>query len=660
MIVKMIKLISKYSIIIVLGFFSFTNVYSQKYTLPFGDIGYEELLNKPYKPDPGADAIILSDLATASLNYANGFYVEFERDVRIRIVNSNGFDYANIEIPIYKDDLLEYYRASTFNTKNGEIAQTPVPKKSFIIDKTTKSFSTLKFSFPDVHEGSVIEYQYKISMNKGSMFDLVPWEFQSDIPTRASALTISYPEYFIYKNIISGDAMAVRSSVKHSKSYLYGESMDVINNTWYVNDMPAFMAEPYIKSQKEHLTKITFELGSVNFPHQSVEEVTPTYKTLTTKLLERDDFGQPLKSKFTSLAKKLTSGMTDDLSKLKSIHHYVSSKLLWNGDKDYTASSTLRNVLSKGKGNSADLNMILICMLRSVNIKADPVILSTRSNGSINELSAMVQQFNYMLAYVTVDGKNYLIDATDPLRPFDELPFDCLNGTGRLIIPDNSRFVVLKNDEKYMSSSRYNLNLDTLGNIQGSMETRYSGYDAVNSRNLVRIEGKEGYSDRIKSLNSGFDFSDFSIINAENPDSVLDVKLNFTTSTGTQFAGDEIIFYPALTAVSKKSPFYSPERKYPVDFGCPMLQDYKMYLRIPDGYSISQYPENASVKLGKDDGSFELKSEVKGNYLEMSSSFHINRTLFPLSEYKNLQSFYGEFLKKQAEPVVIKKISKNL
>ena len=68
--------------------------------LPFGNVSLEDLSNKPYKPDQGADAIIISETGVASLQYQRGFYVEFEKDVRIRIVNSDGFDYANIEIPI--------------------------------------------------------------------------------------------------------------------------------------------------------------------------------------------------------------------------------------------------------------------------------------------------------------------------------------------------------------------------------------------------------------------------------------------------------------------------------------------------------------------------------------------------------------------------------
>ncbi len=637
--------------------FTVSNLHSQKFILSFGDIKGDDLSNRPYKPDPGADAIILSDIGVASLNYGNDFYVELERDVRIRIVNSNGFDYANIEIPFSTDDIMLDYRASTFNARNGEKTETPIPRKSFIIDKTTNSARVLKFSFPDVHDGSVIEYSYKIMLKSNSVYNLVPWEFQSEIPTVFSSITISYPEYFTYKNIISGSAALVKSSITSSESFISGERIAARNYWWYVDDMPAFRNEPYIKSNEEHVTKITFELASTNFPNQSKEEITPTYATLTEKLLDRVDFGRAMKSNFKNIAEAETDGINSDLLKLKKLHEYVSTKILWNGMDDFTASSTLKNVFKKEKGNSADINMILICMLRAVNIQADPVILSTRSNGSINQLSAMIQQFNYLVANVIIDGQSYLVDATDPLRPFDELPFECLNGTGRLINEKDSRFVELKNKEMYSAKSELKVSVDKSGIIEGRAENTYSGYSSLNIRRLLKIDSEEGYSDIVKSLYSDFEFSDFGIEKADDHDSELKVNFDFKTSSGTQIAGDEIIFSPAFALKGRKSPFYSSERKYPVDFGCPVDEYYRLTVNIPEGYQVAEKPKDITRNLGTNDGKFEYTSAVSGNTLEIKISFNINKTMFPLAEYKNLQNFYAEFLKKQSEPIIFKKAS---
>jgi hypothetical protein len=626
-----------------------------QYKLPFGDIKTDELGNKPYKPDPGADAVILSDIGFVSLNYVNEFFVEMERDVRIRIVNSNGFDYANIEIPFSRDDRILNYRASTFNTRNGEKTETPVTKKSFITENTSKSYKALKFNFPDVHEGSVIEYSYIIRLKNNSIYTLVPWKFQAYIPTVFSSLTVSYPEACVYKNIISGSAGDVKSSNSITEAVYFGERANVVNRNWSVQNMPAFREEPYIKSKKEHLTKLSFELASMNFPGSSFREITPTYENLATKLLNRDDFGKALNTNFKSIAGKITAGLTDDLSKLKKIHDYISSRILWNGDNDFTVSAPLRAILKKEKGNSADINIMLIAMLRSLKINADPVILSTRSNGSLNQYSAMIQQFDYLLAYVTIGDDSYLVDATDPLRPFNVLPFDCLNVTGRLIKEFDSKFVDLKNKEKLSRSGSFILAIDGKGSLTGSMENRYSDYSAFNIRKRIKLESEEGYIDLIKALSPDAGLTEFIIENENDPYSDLIEKCKVSITERSQIAGDEIIFNPWMLLADTKNPFISSERKFPVDFGCPQKETYSLSLKIPEGYSVLEKPEDVAYDLGKDDGKFEFKYSQTGSDLTINSTLSFNKTIFPASEYLLVRDFYSKVLQKQAELIVLKK-----
>lgn len=626
-----------------------------QFKLPFGDIRLAELSNKPYLPDPGADAIILSDIGIASLNYMNEFYVEMERDVRIRIVNSNGFDYADIEIPYSGDDLLLKYRASTFNIRNGEKIETKIGKKSFITENANREEKVLKFNFPDVHEGSVIEYSYIIRYKNNAIYTLIPWAFQSDIPVMSSSLTLSSPEACVYKHIISGSAKDIGTKTSLTEAYFFGERVNVITTTWFAQNIPAFRDEPYIMSKKEHLTKLSFELASINFPGSSYKEITPTYATLTTKLLEKDDFGRALKTDFKSLAERITIGQNDNLTKLKKIHEYISTNILWNGENDYTASSSLRTILKKEKGNSADINMLLITMLRSLNIKADPVILSTRSNGSLNQYSAMIRQFDYLIANVSIEGEFYLVDATDPLRPFNLLPFDCLNDKGRLISEYESNFVDLKNSEKQIRSNTFNLALDADGNISGSMENRYSDYSAFNIRKTIKLESEEGYVDMIKALSANISISDFKIENAGDPYSDLIERCNVDISNGAQTAGNEIIFNPYMSLTGTKNPFVSAERKFPVDFGCPVMETYALTIKIPDGYSVTEKPADISFNSGKDEVKFDFKCAQSGNELVINSVFNINKTVFQISEYTALRSFYSKMLQKQTELIILKK-----
>jgi transglutaminase-like putative cysteine protease len=626
-----------------------------QFSFNFGNITPEELSNKPYKSDLNADAIVLSDIAVAILGYDKFPYVAVERDVRIRIVNSDGFNKANISIPFSADDRLLNYKASTFNTRNGEITETPVQKNSFIIEETTFASRALKFNFPDVHEGSVIEYSYIIRLNRYSVYNLLPWIFQQEIPVAYSSITVKYPDTFEYKHIISGQPAKVNMKSSTSGSTFFGEFVDINILTFSAADVPAFRNEPYILGENEHLTKVSFELAKVTFPNLATMEVTPSYKTLTERLFERSDFGDQLNVNLKSLAEKITRPYTDNLSKFRAIHKYITSNIFWDGQNDYTTSTSLRTILRKEKGNSADINILLIVLSQAAGISAEPVILSTRSNGSLNTASAMVQQFDYVIARISADGELFLADATDPLRPYNQLPFECLNKTGRLISKTGSDFIDLRNNEKFSVSNIIIINPSGDGTLSGKLETTRSGFSAYHIRSLVKLESEAGYLDEIKSSQPNAEIKDFKLTNLNDPDSDLKESLNFVISDGVQVAGDEIIINPFQLGTSITNPFFEAERQFPVDFGCPLINIFEMTMTIPAGYYPATKPGDTTIRLGENGGSFEFRVTDSGKTLKIKSEMHIEKTFFQPSEYKDLQKFYLGIRSKQAEYIILKK-----
>jgi len=627
--------------------------------LEFGNISVKDLSNLPYKPDPGAGAVILSDIGLVTVNYNDGFYVELERDVKIRIENSRGFDYASVEIPLSSDDIISSYKASSFNLRNGEKAETKLTRKDFISEKVSRYRRSLKFNMPDVREGTVIEYAYKIKSTGAAISTLVTWAFQKEIPIANTSLTVIYPEYFSYKNIITGNPNLVNSRSEIRKQYFGGELVDTHHNSWFASNVPAFVPETKMKSLADNQTRIHFELGSVNYTKHSSEEITPTYATLSKKLLERDDFGRALQTAFFAKkpAREITAGINDDVGKLKAIHKYVSEKMLWDGVEDFTASSKLATAFKKGKGSSADINLILIAILRHAGLMANPVILSTRSNGSINEYFAMIQQFNYVIASVQIDTVNYLVDATDPERPYNILPFECLNGKGRLISGNDSRFVDLKNQERRLISYDAKLKVNDDGSLNGDLFLRNSGYEALNDRELIKLEGEDGYKEIIKSILSGFDISDISVNHINLRDSDLTVNAVISSDRELIQSGNDFILNPFFSFVSRSNPFTNPERSLPVDFGSPDDFIYTMTLNVSEDYSIAEIPENFSYNLGGDECTYEFMCEKDNNRILLKSIFRVNKPVYTPNQYPGLRDFYSRVLTSQSRPVILRKKS---
>jgi hypothetical protein len=300
--------------------------------------------------------------------------------------------------------------------------------------------------------------------------------------------------------------------------------------------------------------------------------------------------------------------------------------------------------------------MLLICMLRNAGLKADPVILSTRANGSINQVSAMFQQFNYMVANVTVNGETFLVDATDPLRPWNELPFECLNGVGRLINKYEARFVELKNSESRNTSVHLDLILSPSGEVTGRYSERNTGYNALDIRKLVRNVGEDGYLDLLETAYSDAEFTNFRLENLSEPDSCIVEISDISIKNGIRQAGNKYIVNPYICFGMTGNPFISPERKFPVDFGCPHGKSYSITLRIPEQYELLEKPENTSFTLGNDDILYTITCSEKDRKLVIKSTLRIKKTSYTTKEYAALRDLYAKMIQSQARVAVLKKI----
>jgi len=633
-----------------------SSVYSQKLDIPFGQIKKADLTMTLYDKDKGADAVILSDIGKAELMFVGEkFQIIMERDVQIKIVNQGGFDYANIEIPYGASDRVYVTNASTFNLVNDSIVETKIDKKGFYKEKSNRYERNLRFAFPDVKEGSIIKYRYRFTTN--SIYSFVDWDLQTDIPIKYSEFTSVIPDFFSYNFLVKGKTDRLMRS-NSSKSVVFADySTDANINTWSIINVPAFRSEPYITGSKDYILKLEFELAGVTYPGENYKEITPTYESISKKLLDREDFGLAIKN--ASFLYKYTvdiiKGAKDDLEKLKRIHRFLANKMQWNGTKDYTTNVKLKKAFNDERGNSAEINLILIAMLKHAELTVDPVILSTRSNGVLHPTFAFIQKFNYVIADVRINGKEYLVDATEPLKSFNLLPFECLNTRGRIIHPSYSQWVDLTNNEKNISTSLVNVTIDDNGIIDGNVNRSYNGYWAFARRKTVKLESLEGYHDIIRSSYPNWDIKNIIVTNLDSVENSLDESFEISIKNGVQQTPIGMVFNPYIFISDFENPFSNEERKFPINFGCPSQNYYTISLTIPDQYEVVEKPTSLSLKLPNNAGGFLLTCEQKGNVLILQSKLTIDQIRFMSEEHKTLREFYAQLMRKQAELIVLKK-----
>lgn len=197
----------------------------------FGKVTAEDFAVKVPAYDSGAHAIIIGDLGRSMVtpNTKGGFGYEFERRLRIKIVDQNGIDAGKFIIPVYSSksndskEEVKSLKAITYNFEGGKIVDTKLENNQVFTEKVNNYLLYKKFSLPALKAGAIFEISYTITSD--FLFDFRPWQFQHEYPCLWSEYETEIPEYFDYV-ILSQGYLPFTST----KSRVESRSFKVSNN----------------------------------------------------------------------------------------------------------------------------------------------------------------------------------------------------------------------------------------------------------------------------------------------------------------------------------------------------------------------------------------------------------------------------------------------
>jgi hypothetical protein len=658
-------------------------LYAQEYDIKPGKISMEELLMQKCKLDSNARAMIIYDYGKSYFQYTDnlGFQLCFDRILRIKIFNSEGYDWANHEIELYKSgsnkEKLAQLKCYTYNLDDGKITKEKLRNSDVYNEERSKYKEVVKFSMPQVREGSIIEMEYSILSD--FFFNLTPWYFQHDIPVKWSEYKIEIPEFLNYKKNMNGyislfinESSSERKSVmlttKENTGNIYVHKTSFQNKVyeynvniehWAARDVPPFIVEEPLTSSENYISKMEFELASYEPRGGQIESYTKTWEDINDLLLEDADFGMQLNGSgfLKDLAEQISAATTDPLEKMILAFKAIQNHMKWNERNSVTTSQNLRSAFNEGAGNSADINLILFLLLERLDIETEPVAISTRSHGIIHPAQPTLYGFNYVITAAFIDDQVFLMDATDPMLPFGMLPERDLNDRGRIISKTRSNWISLNTDKPFKVFTMCNVTLaDEDHALTGSLQSSYQDYAALARRR--KINGFTTVDDYIQSIqddHAGLHITSYELINRRDMNEPYKEKLDVNLNDHLIDGGDVLYFNPMLTGAMDENPFKLEERKYPVEYPYPIDISYMLSFTVPDGYIIDEIPENVMVQLPEKGGTFVYSVTQMGNMLQVMSKIQIHKNIFFANEYEYLKTFYNHIITKHKEQVVLKK-----
>ncbi len=621
----------KKSIILVLIFIAFPTfvIIAGKPPIKYGKVAIEDLQMTSYEADTSAPAVILCDYGVFR---ANTFL--FTRTLRIKILNKEGYEWAN---KVFETRDKTNVKGITFNLVDNEIVKTKLKSESIFKEKVTDDLYRIRVAMPNVKVGSVIDLEFTYSG--------IPWEwyFQETIPVVWSELIMEQSQYVSFRKNFYGFEPLLIST----------------NGQWACKDMPAFKPEPYLNSIENYLTKIEFDILDISFPGYYYESFTTSWEDLSDYLDDHTYFGLAMRNAgyMNSVAKEIKAMNLSSREELLKASFEKIKEFKWNHEERLLTTKT--NISSSYKekvGNSSDINIALIQLLRKLDYNVTPVVLSTRDNGILPLFHPSLNKLNYVIAKVELNDKTYLLDATEEYATFDILPFRCLNWHGYEVDEKLSEKVDLTTDKKDKEQIQITLKLDDNLNLKGNAKFVRKDYAALKFRNNYHsFNSQEEYLDDFVKNHSGVRIKSFEVENLDSLHLAIKDSYELSIKNSGEEIGDEIYIYPMVIDRLKENPFKLEERQYPIDYGHKYEKMYLVNISLPENFTIESVPEQVVMKLPDNSVNFTYQISTFNNSINLVFKYMINKAVFVEDEYETLKELYNQMVIKHSEPIILKK-----
>lgn len=354
------------------------------------------------------------------------------------------------------------------------------------------------------------------------------------------------------------------------------------------------------------------------------------WEKLYKRLKKSPNFGKPLLKSFIlpdSLNYIFNDENVESLDKLIKIYDFVRFNICWDSTYSNCLKKSPEEIIKSKIGNSAEINMTLVSLLRREGFSAYPVLASTRDNQLVDSLYANVLQFNTVLSAVEFnDFDNPLImDASHIENCYNVLNKNDKNNMCWAVAPDNC--FMLDIDNSAIDSDFLQLNISKNNNFLCSFKN-------LSDNNFAEEKIAYCYKKTENKI-----FNDFYNFDIQKIDVDKNKLLNGIFSCKSEFYITQNQAQQPFKLFFNKNPFADDFRSVPVDFVSPKKISMEV---VTDNYS--QIPENKVISNADKTllAHFYYNENIDGT-LTLKFDLQILKPFFNVEEYFDLKKFFDSF-----------------
>ena len=636
--------------------------------MKFGKPTKEEMQMTVYEAEPDADAVVLCRLTDVEYTVQTiGYLVDYREKVRVKVLKPNGARFAKVVVPYKKfmsvgnnvsglrtsfmaipmnsgngntyfedegsmsdgvfgtdgDESVEDIKATAFNLENGKVVKTSLKKSDVVWTKVDEHHFLAEFTVPNVKEGTVVEYEYRI--HSQLFWELRDWYAQCEIPVVYAKLDMNIPNFLIFNIEDHGIQRLTYTCTVGTLKYKVesdplASPMSVSTNHYvYIGrDLAGMPKDDYVWNVQDYCAGITAELRQYRLRGMNQMDYARTWEQIDEMILNSDDLGLRLNDRSplaAALKEAGTDGITDLRERVAAVCRVVMDKVKWNGKYELCPAPTAET-LQKGEGTNADINLLLIQSLRDAGLTAAPVLLRSRDQGQLPYNFPTISKLTtFVVGVILPTGGRIYIDAST-LRS------------------------ATSGDASFAKNSHPSALPDVLLVERARMVQKGKKGEWVNLQKVVKLEQTVTIDAQLAADGTltGKQLTSWGPV-AVSPFGGRTAGAESDFALKGEVTAGQISFCPFPDGMLA-NPFTAETRRMPVEFPHTGTRRIVANIVLPEGYALDGSPRNAAVSTPDKSIEGRIRTTLSEGRIQMSCQLTVNKITHSEKDYADLRQLF--------------------
>jgi hypothetical protein len=608
----------------------------------FQPVSPDELKITSEPQAPGAAAIILYRQVDRD---DNGKTSHEDNYIRIKILTEEGRKYADIEVPVFKDQgSVVNIHARTIKP-DGTIANFDgkVFEKYIVKSKGVK-YLAKTFTLPSVQVGSILEYFYTIDLSEHYIYDS-QWILSQELFTKRAQFSLkAYESHYSPVSLRwTWQGLPAGAVPKEGPDRIIRME---------ANNIPAFQTEDYMPPANELKSRVDFIYSEEIVSEMNPEKFWKSFGKKRNGSLE--SFVGKRKAMEQAVAGIISPNDAPEL-KLRKIYDRVQqirnttyqvrkTEQEEKRDKEKPAEN-VEEVWKRGYGNGVQLTWLYLGLVRAAGFEAYGCWVADRRQYFFNLKLLQSTKLNSNVVLVRLNGKDLYFDPGGAYTPFGLLTWSETGTPGLKLDQDGGSWIETTLPQSTESQIQRNakLKLSDSGDLEGKLTIAYTGLEAMyrrlDMRNEDEVARKKFLEEQVKEqtpvaseveLASKPDWS-----SSETP---LVAEFDLKIPGWASNAGKRTVVPGAIFTADEKHIFEHANRVYPIYFAYPRMKVDDETIELPTGWQVSSVPaaENQDGHVV----TYSVKAENINGTLHLTRKLSVDVMILDRKYYEALRNFF--------------------